>query len=415
MKAFRLPGVLALGCVLALVGCPSSAERRALVGLDALERCDMRTAANEFANARELEPTRGDFALAYALTDLAILLEDPALTALAPRLGFDREIDTSLMWGQDGVLDRLNSTRRCEDIESLVDHRFPHPSARPDGPDFLDTVDPNLTLGDLRAALIAISPRLERIANALEVAAHDMSEGGVTFEVGCFAADPMRVQAPELLALAAGLEAMRAAAQVALAYDGDIQFRLLFSSSDDPAGWVRMMNDHMLRVRDASALTRGRAMLGRPVALARDAVAAAKRITTPTRDAIFDWTRMSYVVLDDIDAFAMAVEIGLGADGAVRIPRMTPALGLDVGSFFTRPVDFGSDGPLWSVQEDEWGGYTSFDADRAERLLAPRFDQDPFASGAPSRSFDIDWSFEDDVLGDTFNPRERWSRDFSCD
>jgi hypothetical protein len=415
VKAFSLPGAFVLLSALALAGCPSTVDRRAQAGIDALARCDMRTAASEFEQAQQIDPTRSDIALAYALTDLAILLEDPALTALAPRLGFDRPIDTSLLWGEDGVLDRLQGSRRCDDIESLIEDRFPHPSARPDGPNFIDTIDPSLTLGDLRAALVAISPRLERIASALEIAANDMSEGGVTFEVGCVAADPMRVQAPELLALAAGLEAVRAATQIALAYDGDIQVALFLSSNDRPAEWVTMMNDHMLRLRDASPLTQARSMLARPISLARRAVAAARQITTPTADAIFDWTRMSDVVYGDIDAFAMAAEIGLGADGAVRIPRMTPALSIDIGSFFTRPFDLGSNGPLWSAHEDEFGGYTTFDGDGAERLLASRFDQDPWAFDAPSRSFDIDWTFENDVFGETFNPRERWSRDFSCE
>ncbi len=414
MKAFSLPIVLLFA--LALAACPSTVDRRAQAGLDALAHCDMRAAASEFEQAQQMDPTRGDIALAYALTDLAILLEDPALAALAPRLGFDRPIDTSLLWGEDGLLARLNRTRRCEDIESLIDHRFPHPSARPEGLNFIDTVDSTLTLGDLRSTLVSISPRLARIASALEVAASDMSEGGVTFEVGCFAADPMRVQAPELLVLAAMLETVRAATQIALAYDGDIQVVLLLSSHDDREDeWVSMMNDHILRLRDANALVQARAMLGRPVSLVRQAITAARQITTPTVDAIFDWTQMPSVVLDDIDAFAMAIEIGLGADGAVRIPRMTPALSIDLGSFFTNPLDFGSMGPLWSVREDEYGKYTTFDGDRVERLLAPRFDQDPWASDAPSRSFNIDWTFEDDVFGNTFNPRERWTRDFSCE
>jgi hypothetical protein len=369
-----------------------------------------------------MDGTRSDVALAYALTEVGLLVEDPALTALAPRLGFDRPIDASLLWGADGILDRLSRHASCDSITQLVHDRFPHPSARPMGPDFWSTLDSTLTLGDVRSTLIALSPRLHHIAGALEVAARGMGADGVTLSGGCgIGSTPTRVQAPELLALAAALEAIRGAAQLTLAYDGAMPARLLFSpSSTQQQAQVDALNQHMLRVTDAAQAEAARAILVESMSLAAEAIDAARAIHTPRTDAIFDWTSLPARVLDDSTAFVTAAQAGLAADGttATTIPHFGPTpLGIRIGSFFADPYDMGTMGPLWSLQTDTFGDYVRFESATWQAGFASRFDTDPWSISAPSRSFDVDWSFpgvSPSPLSTTFDPAARWSSGFSC-
>lgn len=411
-----------LVAVLLLGGCLSAVDQRAQDGVHALDACDMRAANTAFADARAMDATRTDIALAYALTEIGLLVEDPALTAIAPRLGFDRPIDSSLLWGHDGLLDRLSHHASCDSVSQLFHQRFPHPSARPMGPDFLSTVDATLTLGDARTALLALSPRLHHIAQALEVAASGMDANGVTLAGGCgIGSTPTRVQAPELLALAAGLEAVRAAVQLALAYDGAMPIRLFFASpSGHESEQAAALNAHILRVTDAAQAEAARPLLEDAVTIAQHAVDAARAIHTHQSDAVFDWTALPSSVLDDVSAFVAAAEIALPTDGttATPIPRLGPMpLGIRIGSFFTAPYDMGATGALWSVQTDSLGPYVRFDSAGFQSGFASRFDSDPWATGAPSRSFQIDWSFRGSSpspFSAAFDPAQRWTTGFSC-
>ena len=411
---------LALGISL-LGGCLSPIDQRAQDGIHALDACDLRTADTAFADAFAMDETRSDIALAYALTELGVLAEDPALTAIAPRLGFDRPIDSSILWGHDGLLDRLSQHDSCSAVDELLHTRFPHPSARPSGPDFWSTVDPTLTLGDVRTTLVALSPRLQRISHAFEVAAHGMDANGVSLSGGCgISASPLRVQAPELLAAAAALEAARAGIQMALAYDGAMTVQLLFSHYQHEDALVAQLNAHALRVTDASQLEAGRPILEHAIALGQQAVTAARAIRTHQSDAAFDWTAMPVSVLDDVDAFGAAGASALTADAATAtaIPRFSPALGIRIGSFFSRAYDMGAQGALWSVQTSSFGSpEITFDDHAFEDGFADRFDSNPWALGAPSRSFSIDWTFESsptNPFSATFDPGMRWSHGFSC-
>jgi len=133
-------------------------------------------------------------------------------------------------------------------------------------------------------------------------------------------------------------------------------------------------------------------------------------------NALFDWTAMRIEVLDDVTAFGTVGATALQTDGMQAIPRLSPALSIDVGSFLTTPFDGTSEGPVWIVENDSFGPYVRTNGDVFERLLAPHFDTNPFADGAPSRSFAIDWS---DRTGarwlDFFDPDERWSMAYACD
>ena len=402
---------------LMFVGCPSSVDRRAMDGIDRLRACDMRGAHEAFADAHEMDASRSDVALAFAMTDIATLAEDPALTALAPRLGFDRAIDTSLLWGPDGLTDRLSRTDSCETIEDWFHTTFPHPSAREGGPSLMSTIDETLTVGDVRTALLALDARLEADVEALETAASDMNGEGVTLEGGCgIGSTPTRLRAPELLALAAALEGIRATALAARAYDGALRVTLLFDSSSDQTAWAQMMNEHMLHVTDASQLEEARVTLRHAVELARSAVSAARAITDSPSDAVIDWARLPREVLDDVDALGAAAHEGLASETHVVIPRLSPGLGLDLRSFFDEPLDFGdATAPLWTVETDEYGTWTRFDSAQIEDLLRGRFDADPWAEGS-SYSWQMDWS---DIQGETwesvFDPGSRWSESLACE
>lgn len=418
--SFALPLASGAALALTLAGCPSDVDRRAQQGLDALDACDVRAAHEAFTDAHAMDESRADIALAFALTDLGTLAEDPALVALAPRLGFDRTLDTAMLWGRDGLLDRLSRGDDCDTLEPWFRTTFPHPSARSDGPEFWSTVDPTLTLGDVRTALVALEPRLTEVARALELAASGLDDGGVTIEGGCgLSARPTRVQAPELLALAATLDALVAVTETLRGYDGSLPFTYVFQgASGREAAWVTAMNAGFFAPTDAAAVGRGRPMLRDAIAVALRAVDAARaeRGRTHPADAIFDWTAVPVVVLDDLETLGEAAETALDEDGMHAIPRLSPALSIDVGSFFTPPFDGTSEGPIWSVESDEWGTWVASDGEALQRLLASHFDQDPWADGAPSRSFSIDWSgVESSTWEQLFDPGDRWSTTYACE
>jgi hypothetical protein len=366
-----------------------------------------------------MDASRSDIALAFALTDLATLVEDPAFQAIAPRLGFDRPLDSSLAWGRDGLLDRLSREDDCDTLEPWFRETFPHRSAPIGGPEFWSTVDTTLTLGDVRDVLVDIAPRLTEVARALEQTAENLDAGGVTIEGGCgLSARPTRLQAPELLALAAALDTLVAVTEIARGYDGSIPFHLLFRGSyERETEWVAAMNAGFFAPTDAGAVARGRPMLADAVALARRAVAAAaeERGRTHPSDAIFDWTAVPSDVLEDLEALGSAGERALREDGPHAIPRLEPALSIDVGSFFDPAFDGTSEGALWSVQTESGSTWITTDGDAFQRLLASHFDSDPWAEGAPSRSFSIDWS---DTSGSQweqlFDPGDRWSMAYGC-
>lgn len=401
-----------------IVGCGSPAEQHAQDGIDALDRCDLRSAHASFSEAHSLDASHADIALAYALTDIATLVEDPAFTAIAPRVGFDRPLDSSLLWGMGGLLDRLSRGDSCDAFTPWFRDSFPHRSARSGGPDFWSTVDETLTLGEVRDVLVALSPRLTRVARALETAATGMSEGGVTLSGGCgLSANPTRVQAPELLVLATALDAVVAVVQIARGYDGSIPFRLLFGGSYmREEAWVSAMNAGFFKPTDAAAVAAGRPMLRAAVDLGLRAIAAARTARSATRpsDSVFDWTAVPLDVLDDTTAFGTAISAGLGADGPQPIPRLTPSLSLDLGSFIVPPFDGTAEGPIWNVERADYVWITT-NSEALENLLAPHFSENPFRTGAPSYRWELDWS---DTTSSTweqlFDPGDRWSSSYRC-
>lgn len=409
-RTLLLLAVLAL----ALAGCPSASQQRAMDAVAAFERCDIRAANEAFADARAMDSGQPDIALGFALTELALLVEDPALQTLAPRVGFTSALDTSFLWGRGGALEQLaDESASCSSIGEFIRDQLPHPAAHDGGPSLLETWDPTLTVGDVRVAALALLPRLERIELALVTAATGMSDEGVVLEGGCgVAALPTRLQAPELLALAAALATVRAGIEATQAYDGELNAKLLFSSGDDEAAWVAMMNGHALRPTDPAALATARATLRHAIELALQAVDAAGRVGERRSDAVFDWTAMPAHVLADLRVMGAAGIASLDT-GATPIPFVEPVLSFDAASFFTDP--FRLDGSIWSVGTSSDGSYQWIDADGAEieRRLDARFSPSPWATGTSYR-----WQLSDRWDGtpweEIFDPSDRWSSAYSC-
>ncbi len=193
--------------------------------------------------------------------------------------------------------------------------------------------------------------------------------------------------------------------------------RVFLSQSDDRAAWVAAVNAGFFRPTDPAAISAGRPRFADAIALGRRAVAAARIEHDRARpsDAIFDWTVMPVSLLDDLEAFGAASELGLREGGMQPIPRLSPALSLDLASFFDDPFDGTAEGPLYSVVSESWGDYVATDNEAFQRLIARHLDSDPWAMGAPERTVDVHW---DTIPTDTwkllFDPGDRWSMAYGC-
>src|SRR5260221_7594991 len=158
-------------CVLVVAACGSDADRLALDGADALKSCDIRTAHDKFTQAHELDPAHPQAALGFALTDLALLPEDPIVTAALGRVGFTGPVDMqALVFGPDGVLAREARGDDCTAINSFVNTTIPYPPLSNTALDRATLIDPTFTVAELVDAAAALSPRLLRVAEALETA-----------------------------------------------------------------------------------------------------------------------------------------------------------------------------------------------------------------------------------------------------
>lgn len=416
-RALVLRFVAAASTCVVLASCGSGTDQRAMDGVEAFRQCDIRGAHEAFDDAFAMSPDRADVALGFALSDLALLAEDPALQELAPRLGFSAPIDTTFVWGSGGVLEQLSSGQAsCNSLADFVEAHVPHPSLSDGGPSLADTWDETLTLGEVRSTLDALAPRLERLESALVVAASGMEEGGVVLEGGCgIAARPTRVQRPELLALAAGIAIVRAAIQASHAYDGELRARLLFTSYGHEEPWVAMMNGHFLHVTDASQLEPARALLTHGIELALMAVDAAMAVTTREPDAVFDWTAMPDHVLADARTMGEAALASLDADAPTPIPFIDPTLAFDSRSFFSDPFSL-EGAAVWSIASDDYG-YTWIEtSDAIGERLGARFTPDPWSHSAISFHWELldRWDGIGDVLGDVLDPGDRWTGAYSC-
>jgi len=339
-----------VAAVLALVACKSEADDLTLDAVDDLKDCEIRAAHDKFAAAHASDPDHPQAALGFALTDLALLPEDPIVTRVLARFGFTAAIDMqTLVFGTDGALARHARGDTCDSIDAFVDTTVPYPPLANPSIDEATLIDPALTGDDLVAEASELAPRLEKIASALEVAARGMP-GPVEVEGGC-GFGKVTFQAPELYAAAAVLEAIRSAIQLGEAYDWGVAVRAFAEAQDggDP-DYANLLNAHIGRVTDPAGSPEARTTLARALDLAVSAIDAAK-VATADPDSLFAWTVIPDDLLDGIRA--MAVSARATVDGSAMLADITPALSLDLTSVFTNPIDFQTlSQPLFSLDVD---------------------------------------------------------------
>jgi hypothetical protein len=407
-------GIFALA---AAAGCTTPAEQQAQTGLDAFQRCDLRAAAQAFDDAHALDPSRADFALAYALSTIAVLPEDPHVTAFLLRLGFDKAIDTSALWGPGGVFDRLAARdASCTSISDALRAAIPYAPAQTDGPSAVSVLaDPTLTGDDLVAAAVALVPRLEKLVAALEQGVGAMGEVDITGGCGV---GTIHVQAPELYALASALEWLVASIEVAAAYDWGLEARVVLDTSNHTPEYVDELDAHLFHLRSAPSLVTAQQSAIHATDLLEKAIAAVPGVK-PHSSALVDWSRLPARVLADVKTVADGLRQMLANPGAQPLPLFSPALAMDALSFFTTPVDLSNvQPPIWSTGSYAGGGYSvSASTDGEDAVLGPRFSPDPFPNGAPGYSFTLFSGWNDVSSSDwtaTFDPNQRWEGAYGC-
>jgi hypothetical protein len=408
-------------------GCPSPAEQQASDGLTAFKACDLRTASADFEAAHALDSTRPDFALAYALSTLAVLAEDPAVTSLLLKLGFGSSptlpsvvIDTSVLWGKAGVLNQLASkTATCTSVDDYLKSHIAYAPLQDNGPSAASVVaDPTLNGNDFVQAAASLSPRLSELVDALEMAA---SAGPAETDItgGC-GVGTVHIEAPELYGLAAGLELVRAAIQVAQGYDWGIEATLALDYSGREQQMSDALNAHILHIVSAAAVGAAAPTAQHAVELFQKGLYAAAAITKRPASSLFDWTAMPPGTIADLQTLAQAANKILTTPGLQALPYCTPALAMDGLSFFTMPVDGTNlQPPIWSTVTDTIPGELSLQASgqAIQPQVDARFSPDPFAKGAPS----ISCSFPDNWTKVTsaswtavFDPDKRWDGLYNC-
>jgi hypothetical protein len=406
------------GAVL-ILGCASNAQQKAQDGAKALAACDMRTAHQDFSDAYSMDSNDPQIALAFALTDLTLLAEDPALETLRPRFGFTKPFDTTFLWEKGGFMDLASQkTTTCGALGDLAQANIAHPSIAKTNPTpFLDTLDKTLTFGDLRDAGLALSPRLDKISQALETAAKGVGDGGVSLSGGCGTGN-MTLQKPELLALAGALSLLHAAFQLAATYDGSARLHPLFSEiageTGEASDFVGDMNAAFLHVKDASQMNAMIPIWQHAFDLFGQAIAAAQAVSKTPADAIIDWTSFPKAILADAAELATAGDDAFTAKTA--IPFLSPAVTVDGPSLVSSPIELA---PLTPAAFVVSGTDFSFSFDPMKAKLGARFSPDPFSSNAS-----YSWSFIDDVSNATdaspdwgsatFDPGKRFSSGFAC-
>jgi hypothetical protein len=404
------------------VGCATPAEQQAEDGLKAFQSCDLRAAAQDFDNAHNLDPGRADFALAYALSTIAVLPEDPHVTQVLRRLGFTGEIDTSALWGSSGVLDRLAAQNfSCTSIGDQLRAAIPYAPAQTNGPSAESVLaDSTLTVDDFVAAAVALLPRLEKLVSALEQGVDAMGE--VDIQGGC-GVGAVHVQAPELYALASAIEWIVATIQAGSAYDWGLLVSVLLDTSNHQQEYVNELNAHLFHLKDIAALddAKNGALYSaiHATVLLQKAIAAVPHVKAGQANALFDWAALPPQVLADSKATADGLHAMLTTAGPEPLPFFSPALAMDTVSFFTTPVDLtGTTPPIWSLQTFSGGGYSLVtDMGATDATLGSRFTPDPFPSSAPGYSFTLfsGWNgISSDQWTAAFDPKKRWEGIYGC-
>jgi hypothetical protein len=411
--------------VAALGGCATKAEVQAENGLQAFQSCDLRSASQDFANAHDLDPSRADFALAYALSTLAVLPEDSNVTTVLERLGFNGPIDTSKFWGNGGIFNKLAARdASCGSVSDAIQSAIPYPPAQTNGPSAAAALrDTTLTGNDFVAAAATLVPRLQKIASALEQGAGAMGEFDI--QGGC-GVGTVHVEPPELYALASLIEWVVAAVQAAEAYDWGVPATLALDDTGQVPQYVDALNAHIFHLvvhGSSSPLPGALASAQHATALLQKAIVAVQAIKARPANSLFNWPALPAGVLLDVQTLTDALNQLLATSGPQALPFFSPMLAMDGQSFFTSPVDLtGVSPPVWSaVPWTDGFGNSGFDIQTSsatgDAVLGPRFSPDPLPSGSPSYTFGLPnrWqNISGDAWSAAFDPDHRWEAAYGC-
>lgn len=379
----------------------------------------MRGAHGAFSDAYGMDSSDPGIALAFALTDVALLPEDPTFQSLGPRFGFTAPFDTSFLWKKGGFMDLASQPgTTCGALGDLVRANLAHPSLAQTNPTpFLDTLDKTLTMGDLVGAGIALSPRFDKLSHAFETAANGASADGTELKGGCGTGD-MVLQKPELYALAGAFALVEAAFQLAAVYDGSVRVHPLFmqiaGETGEESDFVTDMNAAFLHVADATKAPAAKSSFQRAFTLFVQAASAARAITKTPAKAIVDWTSFPQAILADGQTLAQGAHDIFDAPGA--LPFVTPALTVDGPSFIATPIELA---PLTPPAFTLSGTSVQFTFDGMRDRLGARMTPNPFTSGDS-----YSWSFIDDISNatnaspnwwtPTFDPGKRFTSTYAC-
>lgn len=377
---------LVIGSLLAGCGDGREAKRLADEGQAALKECDLTRANDRFGGAYDLRSDDGELAVAYALTGMIILLEDPAVQELLPRFGFTTSpVEFDWVWEEDGWLSQRAGNAPCSVLENMAMENLPHPAlfgpysdpAVWSGPEpeydnynssddyyeardqwresflyFGDTIDPTLTFEDIGQVLLALSPRLIELSDAFEDAAKSAGQNGYNFEGGC-GIDETNFQAPELYTMAATLRLLVSASYLVGAYDLDIPF-VTFIEDDLNETFINSMNEHFLIVDDPAQGLAALTHFTRTVNLLDLAVDEIVQLEGVPRveNSLFDWSHMPVRVTDDISTIVDALKVAV--EGDLVLPQLSPEITFSFASIFSDPIGRNSSEIMFELVEDEY-------------------------------------------------------------
>jgi hypothetical protein len=404
---------IVLGLLLALGACASDVENHLQDGSDALDDCDIRGAHEAFTRAYDADPNDARAALGFALTDLALLPEDPAVTAVLADVGFTAALDMQLLvFGPDGALARYARGDTCDSIDTFLEANVPYPPVADGTIDEIALIRPDMVVADVLAGAQTLEPRLGRIAGALITAAGGVTDP-ISVEGGC-GLGTLTFQAPELLALAGLLETTRAAIALAGAYDWNIGVAaLLGSTSEEIPALVDAFNDHLGHRVDAAAAAAAADRFIRAMQHVSAAAAASTEIGGPVEGGLFDWSLFPVTLATEIGSFADS--LADAAAGTAALAGLSPALEVDLSSLLAAEVDFAAaSSPIFAVGTDEFGNFVTTNTDVLAEVFRPVVDPAPWIDAAPEYT----WSLgnELDVFdGDpVIQPARRYTDVFDC-
>ena len=400
-----IAGVTASGCF------ASRSDEAVQDGVAALAHCDVRTAHRAFASGFRADRSHAQSALGFALTDLALLPEDPAVEAMLADIGFSGGVDMqSLVFGDDGVLAMAARGDECDAIQSYAEEHVPYAPLGDDDIDPATLLRDDLTVGDLLAHAQGLEPRLAELSQALEVAAGGITEP-VAIDGGC-GLGQLTLQAPELYAAAALIESIRAALAMSRAYDWSIPVAVLIQ--DDPDAVAAVLNGHLGRVVEPTQAAAARAHLHHGASLGLRAIEQARAISGPVEHGLFDWSEVPDAMLDDANRLLTSLEAAL--DGPSEIADVTPTLTVDLSRLFTDPIDLTAlGGPLFSVEEDEWGDrYVTVNGELLNPALEGIMTPAPWDEGVPEPEWTPADRFDNFDVDPVVEPAMRYQDTFEC-